>query len=734
LLLGGTNNDAVDFELGTGDVFAGHRIERVIGRGGMAVVYLAEHIKLGRKVALKVLHPHLAKDPVFSARFDSESQTAARLDHPNIVTIYHADEEDGRLYISMRYIDGSDLSKVLRDGPIEPSRTVAIITQIASALDTAHAEGLVHRDVKPANILLSKPGTPSERPFLTDFGIGKRLTTEEAFTRTGQFVGTVAYVAPEQIKGDPVDGRTDQYSLGCVLIECLSGRSPFQRETDIATMYAHLEVEPQTVDVEVPGMEEVTTRTLAKVKEDRYPTCAALADAVRSQLEPAEEPPKITAPYEIPPERQRRGRGSWLAAAVAAALVAIAVPVAILAAQDDRSPDPPGPSSTGTSSASPSEDQIQDAPMAINWNRNDWSALEQPARPEAGQVVITTATMTGDGGIVAAGHADDENGENAAVWIREGDARWVPREVNGGEDVTSDERIRAVAASGSRVVAVGYDGGQHAAWYSTDGGTTWEQAEVPPDDGSMFAVVARPSGPGFIAFGRDTTVGDEGAVWRSPDGSTWERVENPAFEAPSEWFVSSVVNTGETAIAVGRAQGPDGTTDAAVWEARDGAWVQVDPERFSADGEQYLLQVTESNGRAVAVGVDLVEVEDGIVSTAMIWTRRRDGTWFRPEVPMNDGAALWAVTGVDGRFFAAAGWAARSSSNFDAAVWLSKDGLTWRRQARNTTDALDLSGPLLEEIRALLADDENEEVIAFGGEAANAAREDSNAQVWIGSL
>ncbi len=213
-----------------GTEFAGHRIETVIGRGGASVVYLAEHLRLGRRAALKVLAQHLADDEAFRERFIRESRIAAALDHPNVVTVYDAGEVDGNLYISMRHVEGSDLGRLLAaEGALEPSRAISILSQIASALDAAHAQGLVHRDVKPANMLVeSTADMPDfDRAYLSDFGISKRTTSREGLTRTGQFVGTVDYVAPEQITGEPVDGRTDVYSFGCVLFECLSGRVPF---------------------------------------------------------------------------------------------------------------------------------------------------------------------------------------------------------------------------------------------------------------------------------------------------------------------------------------------------------------------------------------------------------------------------------------------------------------------------------------------------------------------------
>ena len=224
-----------------GTELPGHRIVSVIGRGSMAVVYLAEHLRLGRRVALKVLDPEMAEDEAFRERFIRESRIAAGLDHPNVVTVYDAGEADGVLYLSMRYVEGTDLERLLRsETRLEPSRAVSIISQCASALDAAHAGGLVHRDVKPADILLESQSQGGDRVFLADFGISKQLAPSTRLTRTGSLMGTVDYVAPEQIRGEDVDGRADVYSLGCVLYRCLTGEVPFPRTSEITTIYAHL--------------------------------------------------------------------------------------------------------------------------------------------------------------------------------------------------------------------------------------------------------------------------------------------------------------------------------------------------------------------------------------------------------------------------------------------------------------------------------------------------------------
>jgi serine/threonine protein kinase len=219
-----------------------YRIEALIGRGGMGVVYLATHAGLDRKVALKLLAPDYADDDAFRARFLRESRMAAAIDHPNIIPIYEAGEVEGTYFLAMRYVAGTDLETRLRGGPLEPKEAVHLLGQLASALDAAHEQGLIHRDVKPANVLLAA-GRGVERvdhAYLTDFGLTKHRGSQSGLTQGGAFMGTLTYIAPEQIEGKPVDGRTDEYGLACVAFECLTGRVPFARDTDIAIAMAHL--------------------------------------------------------------------------------------------------------------------------------------------------------------------------------------------------------------------------------------------------------------------------------------------------------------------------------------------------------------------------------------------------------------------------------------------------------------------------------------------------------------
>jgi serine/threonine-protein kinase len=272
-----------------GSRIAGYLLADLVGVGGMAVVFRARDEGLGRTVALKVLAGDLAGDQAARERFTREARTVANVEHPHIIPVYAAGQADGLLYIAMRFVAGADLHALIHtDGPLPPRRAAAFVSDMASALDAAHAVGVVHRDVKPANVLVdTRPGRP-EHGYLTDFGVARVMRSTGGLTIAGQFIGTPNYGAPEQINGGPVDGRTDQYALACVTYELLTGSVPFKREDPMMVLYAHAYADPPVLTAArpdlPPAVDAVLARGLAKQPDQRYPTCGDFADALREAL------------------------------------------------------------------------------------------------------------------------------------------------------------------------------------------------------------------------------------------------------------------------------------------------------------------------------------------------------------------------------------------------------------------------------------------------------------------
>src|SRR5262245_47222750 len=356
----------------------GYRIDAELARGGMGVVYLAQQDFPERRVALKLLSPDLAADPDFRERFIRESNAAASTEHPSIVPVYGAGEAGGRLYLAMRFIDGTDLGALIRrDGPLPAERAVEICAQVAAALDAAHARGLVHRDVKPGNILIDTAGNA----YLTDFGLITRTEVETGITKTGQFMGSTAYCAPEQIRGDEVDPRTDVYSLGCVLFECLTGEPPFPRQNEAATLYAHLEetpTKPSARRAGVPaGLDVVVQKAMAKRLDWRYASAGELASEARAAIG--------TSPPEARPRRSRR----WVWGAVVAALVAVAALVVVLSGGDE----PPPPSGDGGTALA-----LRRGLLAVDPSTGD-DGTKIPGQIGAGQFGVSTNLAAGEGAL-----------------------------------------------------------------------------------------------------------------------------------------------------------------------------------------------------------------------------------------------------------------------------------------------------------------------------------------------
>ncbi|HYB88778.1 MAG TPA: protein kinase [Streptosporangiaceae bacterium] len=395
-----------------GDDLAGYRLRGVLGRGGMSVVFEAENPRLGSTVALKVLAPELATDDVFRARFLKESRIAASLNHPNVIPIYDMGTHEDLLFISMRYVAGADLRTVLKSKHVlEPGQVLLLTGQAARALDAAHRHGLVHRDVKPGNILVEH-GADEEDPdhvYLTDFGITKHANSRSGLTATGQFMGTIDYIAPEQIQGKPVDGRADIYSLGCVLYECLTGRVPFAKDLDAAVIWAHVEEMPTTPSSVRPTLprdiDEVIGRALAKDPADRYASCREFITAARAALGATAVPDTGTSHHAATvlaaPGAAAVGAAAASAAAAAAAAASAGAPAAP-AAPAGAPAAPAAPPAAPVSAATPATA----APAASAAAPAVGEDTAAPAAPAAAAPAAPASAAPAAGGTAApaAGH------------------------------------------------------------------------------------------------------------------------------------------------------------------------------------------------------------------------------------------------------------------------------------------------------------------------------------------
>ncbi len=349
-----------------GSLVAGYRLEAQIGAGGMAVVFRARDERLGRLVALKLLAPALAADQGFRRRFIAESRAAAAVDDPHIIPVYEAGDAGGVLFIAMRFVIGGDLRRVLeQEGPLPPDRAAGFLSPVASALDAAHAAGLVHRDVKPANILVDARPDRADHVYLSDFGVSKGALSSVSLTGTGQFLGTPHYSAPEQIQGLAVDGRTDQYALACVAYQLLTGALPFERDQGMAVMLAHLSQPAPSLGAGFPrAADEVLARALAKAPDQRYGSCRDFADALGTAFGLIPDTPR--RPASAPGRPQPRIAEPRQSVRLAAAGTGTADPPA--AATIDR---PPGHAPVGSATV----------PQPAVITTGSWSLAAEPASP-----------------------------------------------------------------------------------------------------------------------------------------------------------------------------------------------------------------------------------------------------------------------------------------------------------------------------------------------------------------
>jgi ABC-type branched-subunit amino acid transport system substrate-binding protein/streptogramin lyase len=499
---------------GPGTTFSNYRVDSLLGRGGMGVVYLARDLSLDRPVALKLIAPELADDDEFRARFLREPKLAASLDHPNVIPIYEAGEHEGQLYLAMRYVEGSDLRTLLeREGKLSPQRTLAILAQVAGALDAAHRRALVHRDMKPANVLLDEEG----HAYLTDFGITKQLGG--ASTDTGRVVGTLDYLAPEQIRGDPVDARTDCYALGCVLYECLAGKPPFRRGTEAATMWAHMQDEPPPLRGHA-RLDAVLRRALAKDREHRYASCGELIADAAAALD-LEIPG--AGPRPIVPESLYRRAPAFLVLGGLVLAAAVGLAILTMTGGDDGDTEAlgngiaaldPASGDVGSfvdSSTPPGNVAVGDgAVWVLNNERETVSRID----PRTKQVTkrfkthgVPTDLAVGEGALWV-GRAGGEDITNATVSV----SRMDP---NTGR-ITRTVRLRggqgSLPVAGAPRIAVGAG----AVWAANPDGSV---SRIDPDTGRLEATIENDAGAFTIA------AGDEGVWFVGLDNTGVSRID-----------------------------------------------------------------------------------------------------------------------------------------------------------------------------------------------------------------
>jgi len=498
-----------------GAVLGGYRIDDRAGQGGMGVVYRATQLGLDRTVALKVITAELAGDSGFRERFKGEAQLAASIDHPNVVPVYEAGEADGTLYLAMRYVEGTDLRALAEaDDGLDPARAVRIVRQVAAALDAAHKRGLIHRDVKPPNVLVAGDG--GEHAYLTDFGLSKQAAAV-GMTRTGHFVGTPDFVAPEQIRGEGLDARADVYALGCLLYHALTGAAPFPRDSELGKMYAHLSDPPPAAaatkpDVP-PALDAVIARGMAKEPDERFESAGDLARAAEAALQ--------GAPTPAPEGSVARGAA---ALGSAAALTPLAAGAPVASGAGSLPPAPPQAAGSAAQAPQPAAAEPRRAGPA-GWPRSRRIAL---------LVALPLLLLAGvaAAGLSAAGVFDGE--ESAAP---------VARQAGAAGAAAEEDPAQAPAVTATIAVGDGPDG------VSSEGDNVFIANS---QDGTLMRIFGGEvvGEPFEVAQSPDGIVAGKGVLWVADAGSR----EVQRLEAKPDLVPVAKVQVGNDAegISIGK--------------------------------------------------------------------------------------------------------------------------------------------------------------------------------------
>jgi YVTN family beta-propeller protein len=654
-------------DLATGTIFAGYQIDGIAGEGGMGRVYRATEIALQRPVALKLIAEAFSGDRKFRERFQRESMLAASIDHPNVIPVYEAGEVDGELYIAMRFVDGTDLLQaVTRDGPLDPQRACRIVGQVGAALDAAHRRGLVHRDVKPGNVLLTGEGD-EEHVYLTDFGLVKTLSGDApGMTTAGQFVGTLDYSSPEAIQGQDADARSDVYSLACVLYFTLTRTSPFLRDSAVGTMFAHVNEPPPSLTEAAPhvppALAQVVERGLAKNPDERQQTAGEFARAAQEALTApasvAASAPRRTpttapgTPAQDGPPSRNRILGIALPAVLVLGLVAAGLAAAGVFGGGEKGAEEPRADATATATATPTATATAQAarPRVV-------ASIPAGKGPDGISVTDDGTVFVTDASAGTFNRIDPETNETIGEPLAVGKE---PDGVAGAKKVTwiassGDDRVRRIESDPDPVVIGtipvgkqpnGISLGKQLVWVTNTGDDTVNRI-----DRASATVVGTPIGVGDQPFG--IFVGVD-SVWVANHGDdTVTRIDSSTSEVLGD------------PVPVGK--GPRGVVEAfgSVWvsNADDGTVTRIDaetqevvgdpirvgqdPRDLTAGGGFVWVANAKDNtvsqidpeggrvvGRATPVGDDPIGIAFGAGS---VWTaNHQDGTVTRISV---DGAS-----------------------------------------------------------------------------------------------